>query len=123
MAFVIKIVNIPNGRAGRKGTPFDGQYLVEYDPFRRERNIIEAHLVTSPNLDQAKRFASDADATAYAKVSRGVRPWDGRPDRPLTAFTVTIDDELAFAMEEIGVPVVNRLGTLVAYFADDKRKE
>lgn len=122
MAVVIKLVQI-GMIAGLHPTPFDGQYVVEYDAKPFVRNIIGAHLVTSPDLDQAKRFVNEEEALAYVTVSRGVRPWDGKPDRPLTAFTLTIDDELAFALEEAWVPITNRLEPRISYFAEDSRRE
>lgn len=122
VSYVMQIVSIPNNRVPR-GTPFDGQYVVEYDAHRLAENIIGAHLVTTRDLATAKRFTSQFEATEYALVSRGRRPWDGRPDRPLTAFTIRVDDERAFAAEETG-PVVDLRGPpIIRRFAEDVREE
>lgn len=70
-------------------TVHDGQYLVDYDP---DRDLPLGHIVTTPNLEEAKRFSSAIEAMElWRRVSSKVarRP-DGQPNRPLTAFTVEI---------------------------------
>ena len=89
---VIQIVGLING--GR--TAFDGQFLVEYDP---GRNGVEpgsgrpmlAHIITTPDLAQATRY----EPGEALEVWRAVDPrqpvrGDGKPNRPLTAFSVEI---------------------------------
>lgn len=85
------IVNLVNGEP----TPFDGQWLVEYDPTRRgvdpHGKPMTAHLVTTDDARLAKEFETIADAEECWKQSFGLRK-DGRPNRPLTAFVVEIQE-------------------------------
>jgi hypothetical protein len=78
-------------------TPFDGQYLKEYDPGRAGVDPngapMIAHVVTTPHKHEAKVFASLVEFHAeWTRVDphNPVRP-DGRPNRPLTAFTVSTE--------------------------------
>lgn len=79
-------------------TAFDGQWLAEYDP---ERNGVDpvggfpmnAHIVTTD--DPRKALAFEDVAAAWETWTRQckrtpLRP-DGKPNRPLTAFTVAIE--------------------------------
>lgn len=77
-------------------TPFDGEYLVEYDPDRPslspDGHPMIAHIRTTPDPAQARVFASGSEAMEcwrQQSTRDPVRP-DGRPNRPLTAFTVEI---------------------------------
>ncbi len=78
-------------------SPFIGQYLVEFDPERDGvdpfgREMI-AHIVTTPDREKAKVFETFEQAHAcWTQVCERepVRP-DGKPNRPLTAFTVAIE--------------------------------
>ncbi len=89
---VIKVHGLISGDP----TGFDGQYVVEYDP---GRNGIEplsgqemlCHLVTTPDVDKATKFDGPDAFELWRKPDprRPLRP-DGRPNRPLTAFTVEI---------------------------------
>jgi hypothetical protein len=96
---VIRLVRMVSGHR----SPCDGQYVVDYDPTWIDNpkpipgapglGLCVAKLETSRDLRKAKRFD---DATAamqfYRQVwpNRPVRPFDGRPNRPLTAFTAEI---------------------------------
>lgn len=98
MSYVIRIDGLTGHRTG-----FDGEFLLEYDPERDGRDPqgapMIAHIVTTPDLDEAKRFDSGADATeCWRQVCKRnpTRP-DGQPNRPLSAFTVTIALEEQFA--------------------------
>jgi len=84
----IKILGLANGEP----TPFDEQYVVEYDPSRSGvdpagRPMI-AHLVTTADPAKAKEYTT-AEALEQLRRSHGVR-FDGKPNRPLTAFHVEI---------------------------------
>jgi len=85
----IKIVGLSSGES----TPFDGQYVVEYDPAREgidpNGRVMTAHLVTTPDRAKAKEYKLE-EAIAELRRSHGLRP-DGKPNRPLTAFTVSIE--------------------------------
>jgi hypothetical protein len=58
----IQIVGLGNGEP----TPFDGKYLVEYDPSRAgmdpEGNEMVAHIVATEDPAQAKEFATLEEA-------------------------------------------------------------
>ena len=86
---VLKIYGLANGGP----TPFDGQYLVEYDPTRDgvdpNGDPMSAHLVTTPDVGKALKFQTAAEAMALWRKEHGIRP-DGLPNRPLTAFTVEV---------------------------------
>lgn len=76
---------------------FDGQYLVEYDPDQPgttpDGQPMLAHIVCTPDPWKAKEFDSARDAMEeWRRVSKTtpVRPYDSKPNRPLTAFTVEV---------------------------------
>jgi len=77
-------------------TPFDGQYLVEYDPAREGTDPcgepLLCHLVTTHDVTQARKFPTVTEAVDFWNRSHGLRP-DGQPNRPLTAFHVSVMDE------------------------------
>jgi hypothetical protein len=89
---VMQIVSLIQGGA----TPFDGQFLVEYDPDRADTapdgSPMLARILTTPALGAAKRWPSHMEALAEWKreSTRWPRRADGKPNRPLTAFTVEI---------------------------------
>lgn len=76
-------------------TPFDGMYLMEYDPDQSgvdpNGNPMLAHIACTSDPLQAKRYVDlMALRDDWARVSKTqpIRP-DGGPNRPLTAFTIT----------------------------------
>ena len=77
-------------------TPFDGQFLVEYDPDRAgvapDGSPMLAHILTTPAIGAAKYWPLGGEA--LEEWRRASKRWptrpDGRPNRPLTAFTVEI---------------------------------
>lgn len=90
---VIKIIGLAVGMS----CPFDGQYLVEFDPDRRgvdpDGGELTAHIVCSPDPADAKQYESKLAAMSeWKRISSRwpLREYDGRPNRPLTAFTVEI---------------------------------
>lgn len=93
MTLVMKIEGLATGQR----TPFDGQYLKEYDPDRggtdTQGQAVIAHVVTTPNRDEAMRFTDAAHlhrVWTQVPAADPVRP-DGKPNRPLTAFTVSTE--------------------------------
>lgn len=86
------------GLASGEPSPADGRYVVEYDPDREGIDTVTGepmlcHLVTTDDRNQAKRYRDVVQGQqAWARVSKRwpVRS-DGRPNRPLTAFTVTFE--------------------------------
>lgn len=90
---VLKLVGLSCGPA----TEFDGEYLVEYDPDARGVDKrgwpMTAHIVTTRDVRRARRF-KDAVAAMECWRQRSARwPYrdDGKPNRPLTAFSATIE--------------------------------
>lgn len=87
---VVKIIGMANGGP----SPFDGRYLVEYDPERDgeapDGRPVIAHIATSEKLEEAQRFPGFAAAGECWKrvCERNPRRPDGEPNRPLTAFSV-----------------------------------
>ena len=88
----IQIISLANGGS----TPYDGEYVREYDPARngidKHGYLMTAHLVTTPNRDEAMQFAHARDALDCWRQTDPRQPKrpDGRPNRPLTSFTVEI---------------------------------
>lgn len=75
-------------------TTYDGQYVAEYDPSRSgvspDGIPMMAHLVGTDDPSKAMRFVSaQAAGRAWRLESGYIRP-DGKPDRPLTAFTCEV---------------------------------
>jgi hypothetical protein len=68
----------------------EGKYVKEYDP---DANDGLGFVLGVLNPEEAKKFDSAGDALRfYRQVStvRPVRP-DGKPNRPLTAYTISIE--------------------------------
>ncbi|SRR6266704_681667 len=84
----IRLVRLASGAR----SPFDGQWLVEYDPTRPgtapDGRPLTAHIACSPDPADALRFASVAEAHACWVAESG-QPYPA--DRPLTAFTISIE--------------------------------
>lgn len=86
------------GLAGGDTTGFDGQFLVEYDPNRRghdpDGRPMLAHVRTTPHPGAALTFPTGVEAWALwrQQSTRWPRRPDGRPNRPLTAFTIEVVD-------------------------------
>lgn len=96
MSVVLKLVGLAAGGA----SPLDGLYLQEYDPTKPgvgpngERMI--AHIKATDRFEEAKRFPTLPEALECWKLAYGRRP-DGKPNRPLTAYSVemvTLIDDL-----------------------------
>lgn len=86
----MRIVGLVNGAA----TPFDGEFLVEYDPERDgwspEGEKMTAHIVTTSDIAKARHFPGAMEMwECWRQVcQREPRRLDGKPNRPLTAFSV-----------------------------------
>ena len=93
MALVMRLLGMESGGS----TPFDGQYLVDYDPDTPSvdplGNPMDCHLATTSDITKAKRFVDLADV--HREWCRTVADMphriDGRPNRPLTAFSITTE--------------------------------
>ena len=88
MAHVIRIVSNADG----KPSGAEGLYVQEYSPDGYDGR---GDLVLTSHLEGAKRYDSPGAAMAdYRRVSttHPTRPGDGKPNRPLTAWTVEVFD-------------------------------
>jgi hypothetical protein len=68
----------------------DGQWLKSFDP---DAHAGRGDAVFTDRIEHALKFASKVDAMAFWNTQSKVRPLrpDGRPNKPLTAFTVEIE--------------------------------
>lgn len=82
MRYVIQFLGDALGRPTR----VDGQYLTAYDPDTGD-------LQTTADASRALHFDHPADALHLWRAQSTVEPLrpDGKPNRPLTAFTITVD--------------------------------
>lgn len=89
--YVIEIVGLNNAV-----TPFDGQYLVEYDPEQDGKDPwgrpMSAVIRTTKYPSLARKFQTQVAAWEYWRKTckRDPKRADGKPNRPLTAFTITV---------------------------------
>ena len=73
-----------------------GRYVVRYEPELSRKG--ERWLWTTDDLNEALTFANAQQVHETYLASIGKRP-DGRPDRPLTVFHVSIARRSKFAKE------------------------
>jgi len=95
--FVMRLIEVM--QPGASPTPYDGQFLQEYDPNRDgispDGKRMLAHLVCTPEPREAMRFANPGIAWQQwllVDERNPVRP-DGKPNRPLSAFSISIEEE------------------------------
>jgi len=88
MAYVIRIIS----KADETPSECDGQWVMSYDAHVGPQNdgLISGYLITTPELRRAKKFATQQEALECYGQQNGLRP-DGKPNRPMTAFTVCIE--------------------------------
>jgi hypothetical protein len=88
MRAVIQIQGLANGEPSGA----DGQYVKSYTP---DGNEGAGDLELTRHRGQAKRYASKAEAMDDWKRVSSTHPTrsDGRPNRPMSAFTVLIEDD------------------------------
>jgi hypothetical protein len=65
-----------------------GSYLVDYQPEQARKG--EQWLWTTTDEAEAKRFTDLAEMHTYLYRSIGTRPWDGKPDRPITVYHIEV---------------------------------
>lgn len=86
-----KIIQIELLATGTR-SEFEGMYVQSVD-FEADMTLPNAVLGWfTEDIDKAKRFKDLGEALEYWKTERkrdGLRP-DGKPNRPLTAFTISI---------------------------------
>jgi hypothetical protein len=86
---IIRIAGLVSGKA----SDFDGMFVVDYDPTTLPDGITSTKLQVTNDPSKARRFSSAAEAMEfYRQVSPNepARYWDGKPNRPLTAFNVVL---------------------------------
>jgi hypothetical protein len=62
-----------------------GEWVVDYIPEFAVQG--ERWIWTTPNKAEAKRYTAEQ---AFAAYHRSIN-WNGRPDRPITAFHITVE--------------------------------
>lgn len=89
MNAVIQLVAVAGQVRGLGAHPQPGQYLRRYDP---EARAGHGQAEWTAALDEALTFPDGAAAFACWRTVPRSRPFreDGRPNRPLTAYTVEI---------------------------------
>jgi hypothetical protein len=78
---IIQLVATASGDA----SPHNGEYVVSFDPDPRPHGTLR----TTRDKAKAKRFENPMAAFTFYRQAHGRRP-DGRPNCPLTAWTVEI---------------------------------
>ena len=88
MSYVIQIQSLEG--VSVDGENVDGQYVKTYDP---DAFSGYGDMTATNSLDEAKKFPDAGAAMEFYRQVSAVRPVrnDGRPNRPLTAFTVSIE--------------------------------
>lgn len=74
-------------------TPHSGKYVMEFDPlYRGNSDRGRGLLLTTDDITQAKRFKNGIEAFEFWRQQSPTVPLrtDGKPNRPLTAFTVSM---------------------------------
>jgi hypothetical protein len=89
MSVVIKVEWL--GGHERTPTDVENDYVKSFDPDVNEGG---GELVTTVDKTQALQFPNPGEALRYYRQASKVCPLrpDGLPNRPLTAFTVTIEN-------------------------------
>lgn len=80
------------GSASSGPLPIDGQWVKDMDV---EFGNGRGYLTATRHRSEAMRFADAGEALAYWQRTSKVRPLrpDGKPNRPLTAYTVEVVDD------------------------------
>jgi hypothetical protein len=89
MTCVIKIEWL-SGTVVESSGVAEGTYVQEYDP---DAFSGMGELTATHDLQKAKRFASAGEAMEFYRQQSKSHPLrnDGKPNRPLTAYTVSIE--------------------------------
>jgi hypothetical protein len=86
MAYVVLIIGSPSAK-----TPHDGRWLVAWDP-NTEAGTLSC--TSTDEVREARQFERAGDALDEWKTISSVqptRPWDGKPNRPLSGLTITLE--------------------------------
>jgi hypothetical protein len=88
---IVRILSLADGSP----TSFDNQWLVDYDLSRPgitpDGDLLTAHVETTRDRTQARRFADFRTAIAVLSQPSGRTRADGEPDRPMTAFNLSVE--------------------------------
>jgi hypothetical protein len=89
MPVTIQLLGLCNGEP----TGNDMEYVVDYDPTpRMGANGVFVYLVTTRDRTLSRQFANIEDAVSYWQAdSLGDPRPDGKPNRPLTAYSISIE--------------------------------
>jgi hypothetical protein len=86
--WVVRIIGLVDGRRNEHS----GTWLESFDP-ERGRDPYRGQLRSTGQLARARHFDSQPDAHAYwtqRSKRQPARPWDGQPNRPMTAYTIMV---------------------------------
>jgi hypothetical protein len=88
-AYVIQILELAGIASHRGPIAQEGEFVKTFDPDAFDGR---GDLTTTPDLADALRFETSYAAMEFWRQQSMVAPirMDGKPNRPLTAFTVTI---------------------------------
>jgi hypothetical protein len=89
VSYVIKLI----GTVRAMWTPHDGKYLKTYlpAPLNEDGSWGLGCLDTTERIEEALKFVTLTDAMTAYRAQSGIRPYDGKPNRPLTAWTVEFE--------------------------------
>ena len=89
MRYGLFVVQLANGRRNEHC----GRWVRS---FRADRgNVYRGVLQTTPHASEALTFETHAEAHAFwtqTSPAEPVRPWDGKPNRPMTGYWVLIEE-------------------------------
>jgi hypothetical protein len=88
--YVLRYAALPGTVLGPKGNVDEGDYLKSYDPDAHDGF---GHSEWTSDPAEALTFDNATDALALWKQPSTVRPLrpDGKPNRPLTAVSITVE--------------------------------
>jgi hypothetical protein len=91
MSYVIQIEWLGGSEGPSEPTESDGRYVSRFDPDAHDGR---GHVWTVADPQDAMQFADQKEALVYYRQASMVKPTreDGRPNRPLTAFSVSVFD-------------------------------
>lgn len=82
---IVKIIGAADGTV----TPHDGRFIIDWNPHVKAGTL---EVTSTDNPGEARVFNNGAEFVEWKTISRvqPVRPWDGKPNRPLAALTIEI---------------------------------
>lgn len=88
MSVQIRLIRLADGRT----SPLDGQYVVSCDVNDTKGNLGFGNVTATTDPTKAKQFETTIDAWDYWSRTSTTTPRrpDGKPNRPLTAFTIEL---------------------------------